>query len=83
MLADKAIQGFTVNKDCLDKALDKNPILVTALNPIIGYAKAAQIAKQAYIESRPVVDVAQELTDIPRDKLLKILNPLKLTKGGL
>lgn len=83
MLADKAIQGFTVNKACLDKALDKNPILVTALNPIIGYAKAAQIAKQAYIESRPVVDVAQELTDIPRDKLLKILNPLKLTKGGL
>jgi fumarate hydratase class II len=83
MLADKAIQGFTVNKACLDKALDKNPILVTALNPIIGYAKAAQIAKQAYIENRPVVDVAQELTDIPRDKLLKILNPLKLTKGGL
>lgn len=83
MLADKAIQGFTVNKACLDKALDKNPILVTALNPIIGYAKAAQIAKQAYIENRPVVDVAQELTDIPRDKLIKILNPLKLTKGGL
>jgi fumarate hydratase class II len=83
MLADKAIQGFTINKACLDKALDKNPILVTALNPIIGYANAAEIAKQAYTENRPIVDVAQELTNIPRDKLLKILNPLKLTEGGL
>jgi fumarate hydratase class II len=83
MLANKAIKGFSVNQDSLNKALDKNPILVTALNPVIGYAKAAEVAKKAYREKRPVVDVAQEMTDIPREELLSLLNPLKLTKGGL
>jgi fumarate hydratase class II len=83
MLAEKAIQGFSINQANLDKALDKNPILVTALNPIIGYAKAADIAKRAYKESRPIVDVAQQMTDISRDELLILLKPLTLTKGGL
>ena len=83
MLADKAIQGFSINQDNIDKALDKNPILVTALNPIIGYTKAADIAKRAYKESRPIVDVAQEMTDISREELLIILKPLTLTMGGL
>jgi fumarate hydratase class II len=83
MLAEKAIQGFSINQANLDKALDKNPILVTALNPIIGYAKAANIAKRAYKESRPIVDVAQQMTDISRDELLILLKPLTLTKGGL
>ncbi|MDD5271676.1 MAG: class II fumarate hydratase, partial [Methylovulum sp.] len=48
LLADKAIAGFTVRQDNLQQALARNPILVTALNPIIGYAKAAEVAKAAY-----------------------------------
>jgi len=83
MLADKAILDFSVNQGNLNEALDRNPILVTALNPIIGYAKAAEIAKKAYKENRPVVDVAQEMTDLSRQELLELLNPLKLTAGGL
>lgn len=39
LLADKAIAGFTVREDNLQAALARNPILITALNPIIGYAK--------------------------------------------
>ena len=58
LLADKAIAGFSVCEDNLNRALALNPILVTALNPIIGYAKAAEIAKNAYKTQRPVVDVA-------------------------
>jgi len=53
-LADKAIASFKVNQPNIDKALAKNPILVTALNPVIGYEKAAKIAKQAYKEARPI-----------------------------
>ncbi len=83
LLADKAISSFVVNEDNISAALHKNPILVTALNPVIGYAKAAEIAKQAYQQKRPIVDVAEELTDISREELLEILNPEKLTKGGL
>ena len=83
LLADKAVTTFTVNEDQLKLALGRNPILVTALNPIIGYAKAAEIAKKAYKEGRPVLDVSEEETDIPRAELEKLLDPAKLTKGGL
>ncbi|MAJ38781.1 MULTISPECIES: class II fumarate hydratase [unclassified Pseudoalteromonas] len=82
-LADKAIASFKVNQPNIDKALAKNPILVTALNPVIGYEKAAKIAKQAYKEARPIIDVAEQETDLPRSELEKLLNPTKLTQGGL
>ena len=65
-----------------NQALHRNPILVTALNPIIGYGKAAEIAKKAYKEGRPVVDVAEEETDLSREELLALLDPAKLTTAG-
>ncbi|GAB2674614.1 class II fumarate hydratase [Aliiglaciecola sp. 3_MG-2023] len=80
-LADYAIRDFEVNQQNLEKPLHKNPILVTALNPIIGYAKAAEIAKKAYKENRPIIDVAAENTDIPRTKLEALLDPVSLTKN--
>ncbi|MFF7707027.1 class II fumarate hydratase FumC [Pseudomonas sp. NPDC007930] len=83
LLADKAIASFRVNEAKIKEALGRNPILVTALNPIIGYQKAAEIAKQAYREGRPVIDVALENTDLPRDRLEALLDPVKLTAGGL
>lgn len=79
LLADSAISGFEVLTDNLEAALDKNPILVTALNPIIGYNKSAEIAKQAYQQKRPIVDVADEMTDLSRDELIELLDPRKLT----
>ena len=83
LLADKAVATFTVNEEQLKLALGRNPILVTALNPIIGYLKAAEIAKKAYKEGRAVLDVAEEETDISRAELEKLLDPTKLTQGGL
>lgn len=83
LLADRAITSFKVNQPKLNEALARNPILVTALNPIIGYLKAAEIAKQAYKEGRPIIDVALEHTDLSRDQLEVLLNPEKLTAGGL
>ncbi|MGF1727995.1 class II fumarate hydratase [Photobacterium kasasachensis] len=83
LLADKAIGSFTVREDNLQLALAKNPILVTALNPVIGYLKAAEIAKKAYKEQRPIIDVAEEETDLSRSELESLLNPKKLTEGGV
>jgi len=83
VLADKAIEGFTVNHDNINKALSANPILVTALNPVIGYELGAKIAKVAYAEKRPVLDVAKELCDLSEDELKKLLDPAKMTKGGV
>ena len=79
----KSIKNFRVNEKSIQASLEKNPILVTALNPIIGYAKAASIAKKAYKENRAIIDVAEEETNLSRAKLKKILDPDKLTKGGL
>lgn len=81
-LATQAIAGFTVREDNISKALALNPILVTALNPLIGYAKAAEIAKQAYKERRPVIDVAQEHTSYSRNELEQLLDPARLCQGG-
>ncbi|AIS16573.1 class II fumarate hydratase [Pseudomonas rhizosphaerae] len=83
LLGDKAIATFKVNESKLKEALARNPILVTALNPIIGYQQAAQIAKLAYKEGRPIIDVALEHTDLSREQLSDLLDPEKLTAGGI
>lgn len=82
-LADKAIATFEVRQDNLDVALAKNPILVTALNPVIGYLKAAEVAKKAYQQGRAIIDVAEEETDLDRATLERLLDPAKLTLGGM
>src|SRR5580658_6461896 len=82
-LADHAVAGFTVNGERLREALDRNPILVTALNPIIGYEKGAAIAKKAYAQGRPILEVAAEVTRMPESELRSLLDPLALTTGGI
>jgi fumarate hydratase class II len=82
-LADHALGGFTVNRERLGAALARNPILVTALNPVIGYEKGAAIAKKAYAEGRAVLDVATEMTGLPRAQLEGLLDPMALTQGGI
>lgn len=83
LLADKAIDGFVVNEERVSELVGKNPILVTALNPIVGYEMGAKIAKTAYKEGRSVKDVALEFTDLSAEELDKHLDPLKLTSGGI
>jgi fumarate hydratase class II len=83
LLADKAIAGFKVNSDNIKTAMDRNPILVTALNRVIGYEKGAAIAKRAYAEQRTVIDVALEMTELSENELKTLLDPAELTKGGI
>jgi fumarate hydratase, class II len=82
-LADHAIAGLSVNRERIQDALARNPILVTALNPIIGYEKGAAIAKKAYREGRPILDVAAEMTDLSIEELRRLLDPKSLTEGGI
>ncbi|CTP92320.1 Fumarate hydratase class II [Xanthomonas translucens pv. poae] len=83
LLADAAIAGLKVREDRVRETLDRNPILVTALNPIIGYEKAAAIAKRAYKENRPVLEIALEDSGLGEAELRKLLDPAALTKGGI
>ncbi len=79
LLSDKALAGFRVNHDAITRALAKNPILVTALNPVIGYELGAKIAKRAYAEQRSVRELAREMTDLDEGTLDRLLNPANLT----
>ena len=82
-LARQCIAGIEPNVARLDEALARNPILATALNPVIGYERAAAIAKRAYAEGRPVFDVALEMSGLKEDELRRLLDPAALTRGGL
>ncbi|MGH7185874.1 MAG: aspartate ammonia-lyase, partial [Pseudomonadota bacterium] len=80
LLGESVIEGFTINKKAIQEALERNPILITALNAVIGYEKGAAIAKKAYAEGRPIVEVALADPDVAkkglkREDLLKLLNP--------
>jgi fumarate hydratase class II len=81
LLADRVVAGFTVNELRIAASLDRNPILVTALNSVIGYDKAAQIAKKAYAEGRPIKEVAAEMTSLTQEELDRLLDPRTLTEG--
>ena len=83
LLADSVIDGLTVRRDIIARALDRNPILVTALNPVIGYEKGAAIAKRAYREGRPVLEIALEDSGLDEKTLRALLDPEALTRGGI
>ncbi len=83
VLADKAVDGFEVKAEAMLDLVDKNPIMVTVLNPIIGYEKGAAIAKKAYREGRRLKDVALEDTELSAEELETLLDAKEMTKGGI
>lgn len=82
-LANKSISGFVVNQVQIDKALATNPILITALNRVIGYQEGAKIAKKAYETGRPLLEIALENTNMSEQELKTLLDPYGLTQGGV
>lgn len=80
--AERSVQGLKANEEKIKQMVGKNPVLVTALNPLIGYDKAAKIAKKAFAEDRAVMEVAREMTDLSDEELKNALDPINMTKGG-
>ena len=80
-LAERVIPGITVNAARISESLAKNPMLLTALAPRIGYDRAAAIARRAATESRPILDIAVEESGLPRDELARLLDPGRLARG--
>src|SRR6188474_2926932 len=81
-LADTTIAGMTVNQARVDAALERNPILITALNSVLGYEQGAKLAKLAYEQGRPIRDVVAEQTQMAPEELQRLLDPRALTRGG-
>lgn len=79
----KCVVGMTANEEKTQLWLSKNPILVTALNPIIGYLKGAEVAKKAMAENRSIVEIVVELGYMTEEDVKKALDPYKMTEGGI
>lgn len=81
LLAEKVIKGFTVNTSHIKATLDRNPILATALNDLIGYDKVVEIVNRAYRDGRPIKAVAAEMTDLSKEDIDRLLDPMALTRN--
>ncbi len=81
--ATRSLARFEIRHQRITEPLARNPMLVTALNSQLGYQRAAEIAKRAYLEGRPIIDVALEMTDMARSDLEVMLDPKRLTQGGI
>ena len=80
-LGAKAIKELSINSEALQGFLEKNPVLVTALTPYIGYLRSAEIAKRARIERKTILEIAVEETDLGYERLTQLLNPQRLADG--
>jgi fumarate hydratase, class II len=76
------IADFTVARAALAAKAERNPVLITALAPEIGYELAAQIVKRALAEQRPIIEIAAEMSKIDAARLQQLLDPRRLTEGS-
>jgi fumarate hydratase, class II len=83
MFADKAIAGLVANEETCRGYVEISPSMATALNPLIGYEKAAEIAKRSFKERRPVRELAREMTTLSAAEIDRALDPRRQTEPGL
>jgi len=82
LFAEKAIKGFEVNAEHVLELVQRNPIIATVLNPIIGYDKAAEVVKRALKEKKTVKQVAVEMGYLSKEEADRILDPGIMTRPG-
>jgi fumarate hydratase class II len=80
---DRCVIGVQANPEKAEGWLAKNAILVTALNPVIGYLKGAEVAKEAMAANRNIKDVAVEKGYLTEEEAGRILDARKMTEGGI
>ena len=83
VFADKAIAGLTANEETCRGYIEISPSMATALNPLIGYDKAAELAKRSFRERRTVRELAVEMTGLPKAEIDAALDPARQTRPGL
>jgi fumarate hydratase, class II len=80
---EKCVKGLRANREKAEGWLSKNAIIATALNPIIGYQKGAEVVKKATAENRSIRDIVVELGYMTDEEAGKALDPRKMTEGGI
>jgi len=80
---EKCIEGLEANEERATDLLSKNIIIITALAPLIGYDKSAEIAKKAFTTGKGVKEIALEMEVMPADELDRALDLYPMTEGGI
>ena len=83
VFANKALKDLTANEATCRDYIEISPSMATALNPLIGYDKAAEIAKRSFQERRPVRELAREMTTLTPAEIDAALDPARQTQPGL
>ncbi|MBI3740195.1 MAG: aspartate ammonia-lyase [Chloroflexi bacterium] len=79
----KCVAGITVNREKAEGWLAKSTVLVTALNPVIGYLKAAEVSKEAMARNVPIKQVVLEKGYLSAAEIDRVLDVKKMTDGGI
>lgn len=83
ILREKCVAGIAANKArCLDYAF-RSPSIITALNPLIGYAASAKIAEECIKTGKPIQAIILEKGILSQEQLNKLLDPFRLTEPGM
>ena len=80
LLAEKAIEGLEIKEEHINVLMQMNPIIATALNPVIGYDRAAEVVKKAVREKKTVKQVVVEMGLLTKKEAEKILKPEIMTR---
>ncbi|HEY4424998.1 MAG TPA: aspartate ammonia-lyase [Pyrinomonadaceae bacterium] len=79
LLRTKCIDGITVNERVLSRYLETTVGIVTALNPVLGYEKATELAGEAYKSGKGILEIIREKKILTEDQIKELLDPIKLT----
>ncbi len=83
VLREKCIDGITADREKCRHYAESSMGLATALNAYIGYAKAAEVAKEALASGKSIIQVIRERKLMPEEQVNKIMDPLKMTEPGI
>ena len=81
LLADRCLAGLTVEEETARRYAESSAAVVTALNPVLGYERAAAVAKRAMAERRTVTEIVREERLLDEATIAQVLDPLALTGG--
>ncbi|MGH9381518.1 MAG: class II fumarate hydratase [Thermoanaerobaculia bacterium] len=83
LLAERCVEGLTADRERCEQMVERSLAMVTSLAPLIGYDRAAEIAKEAYASGRTVREVARERAGLDEAALAEALDARRQTEGGI
>jgi aspartate ammonia-lyase len=83
LFTDRCVQGIQANRERCEELVNRSIGLVTAINPIVGYKNASEVAREATLTGRPVREIVLEKGLLTEEEIDEILSPRHLTTMGI